>query len=161
MEYWCSNCKEIISEKIYQYSKQNHGSPLCINCQKQNNSDEKKRIYKKRKKQPTPEAHALYKALKERGVPAEYEKWDGYKHIDIAVVESKVNIEVDGSHHNFKSKQALSDLKRTIHSFKKGYVTLRIPNALVKENLDETADYIVKLLNESNEQLDSEEYDSW
>ncbi|WP_425269405.1 DUF559 domain-containing protein [Leptospira koniambonensis] len=84
--------------------------------------------------------------------------YDGFKHIDIAIPEAKVNIEVDGGHHNFDKKQALADLKRTYYSFKKGYLTLRIPNSLItKENLDETADYIVDFLHESIDQL---EYDN-
>ena len=98
----------------------------------------------------TYETIRLYFALKKRGVPAEMEKFDGYKHIDIAIPEARVNIEVDGGHHNFNRNQALSDLKRTYYSFKKGYLTLRIPNSLVTTDsyLNETADYIVDFLNE-------------
>ncbi|MBN1501954.1 DUF559 domain-containing protein [Candidatus Woesearchaeota archaeon] len=94
----------------------------------------------------------------ERGVPVQLEKWDGFKHIDIAITESKVNIEVDGQQHNFNTKQALSDLKRTYFSFKKGYLTLRIPNSLVKNRkiLEETADFITRFLNESLDQLEDE-----
>jgi len=44
---------------------------------------------------------------------------DGYKHIDIAIPEAKINIEIDGVHHNYNAQQALSDLKRTYYSFKK------------------------------------------
>ena len=96
----------------------------------------------------TQETIRLYFALKERGVHAEMEKFDGYKHIDIAIPRSKVNIEVDGLHHNSDSNQALSDLKRTYYSFLKGYLTLRIPNSLVYDDyiLNETADYIVNFL---------------
>jgi very-short-patch-repair endonuclease len=35
---------------------------------------------------------------------------DGYKTIDIAVTHARVNIEVDGLHHNFEPDQALADL---------------------------------------------------
>jgi hypothetical protein len=35
--------------------------------------------------------------LKKREVPAELEKFDGHKTIDIAVADARVNIEVDGS----------------------------------------------------------------
>ena len=59
--------------------------------------------------------------------------------------------------HNFNHKQALKDLKRTFHSFKKGYVTLRVPNKLIQEKLEETADYITHILNASLEQLEKEE----
>jgi very-short-patch-repair endonuclease len=87
----------------------------------------------------------LYLSLKSRGVPAELEKFDGYRTIDIAVVGAKVNIELDGPH-GHKYEQALSDLRRTLHSFHKGYLTLRIPNTLVHENLQETADSIIDFL---------------
>ena len=83
----------------------------------------------------------------ERNVPAELEKYDGYKTIDIAVTDAKVNIEVDGAHHNYDHRQALADLQRTYFAFKKGYLTLRIPNSLVKSNLNDTADYITQFLN--------------
>jgi len=101
--------------------------------------------------QTTEEALKLYFALKKRGVPAELEKFDGYKHIDIAIPEAKINIEVDGKHHNSNNRQALADLKRTYFSFLKGYYTIRIPNSLVYNDyvLNETADFIVGILNES------------
>jgi very-short-patch-repair endonuclease len=85
-------------------------------------------------------------SLKLRGVPAELEKFDGYNTIDIAVVDAKVNIEVDGPDRNYKCEQALSDLQRSLHAFRKGYLTLRIPNALVNENLEETANSIMDFL---------------
>jgi very-short-patch-repair endonuclease len=93
----------------------------------------------------------LYFALKKRGVPAKLEKCDGFKTIDIAVPDAKVNIEVDGGHHNFSSIQAMSDLRRTLFSFKKGYATLRIPNSLAKFNLDEAAELITEFLIESRD----------
>lgn len=88
----------------------------------------------------------LYLSLKFRGVPAELEKCDGHKTIDIAVVDAKVNIEVDGPQHNYKCEQALSELSRTFYSFQKGYLTLRIPNTLIRKNLEETADCITEFL---------------
>jgi very-short-patch-repair endonuclease len=99
----------------------------------------------------TKEQLALHGALVERGVPAQLEKWDGHKHIDIAIPDVKINLEVDGEHHNFDKKYALADLKRTFHSFAKGYTTVRIPNSLTrdKRTIEETADYVVALLNHS------------
>ena len=99
-------------------------------------------------------------ALKKREVPAQLEKYDGFKHIDIAVPEAKINIEVDGIHHNFNSTQALRDLKRTYHSFLKGYYTLRIPNSLVRNDsfLDETANFIVKILNENYDNINKKNF---
>jgi very-short-patch-repair endonuclease len=92
------------------------------------------------------EAVTLYFKLKEHGVAAELDKHDGYKTIDIAIEDAKVHIEIDGMYHNYNSHQTLSDLKRTYYSFKKGYPTLRIPNSLIRNNLDETVDYIIDLL---------------
>jgi very-short-patch-repair endonuclease len=137
----CLNCNAHIDLKVFEYSSNKFGFALCISCQK---------WIERKFDETTPETIKLYFSLRERGVPAQLEKNDGHKRIDIAVVEAKVNIEVDGAHHNFNSKQALSDLQRTYYAFKKGYFTLRIPNSLVWNNLAETADYITDLLNVSN-----------
>lgn len=102
----------------------------------------------------TNEAIALYFALKQRGVPAILEKNDGHKTIDIAVPDAKVNIEVDGEHHNYDAKQAMKDLERTLYSFKKGYSTLRIPNSLTRStnSLEQAADKITEYLIVSKDQ---------
>ncbi len=136
----CLQCGCYLNPVVFNYSTSNFGVPLCIPDQKWIQSMEGN---------CTLESIQLYFALKERGVPAELEKFDGFKHIDIAITEAKVNIEVDGGHHNFNNRQALADLKRTYFSFLKGYLTLRIPNSLVREHLDETADYLTDFLVES------------
>lgn len=137
---YCCECRINLPYNVFEYSVQKFGLPLCITHQ---------RWIENMESITTNETIRLYFALKERGVPAQMEKFDGFKHIDIAVPEAKVNIEVDGKHHNTETKQALSDLKRTYHSFLKGYFTLRIPNSLVRDDytLNETADYIVEILN--------------
>ncbi len=138
----CIECGCHISQSVFDYSISNMGHPLCMDHQKWLNA-----VYYN--SSTTPQAIELYFALRRRGVPAELEKWDGYKTIDIAVTEAKVNIEVDGKHHNYNHQQALSDLKRTFYSFQKGYLTLRIPNSLVEWSIEETADYITEFLIES------------
>lgn len=142
MSNCCLECYQYINQYVFGYSIQNFGVPLCIEHQE---------WIKQMSFQTTQETIRLYFALKVRGVPAEMEKFDGYKHIDIAIPEAKVNIEVDGGHHNFNTQQAFSDLKRTYHSFLRGYITFRIPNSLVYDDqiLEETADYLVKMLNEN------------
>lgn len=46
------------------------------------------------------------------------EKFDGFKHIDIAIPEAKVNIEVDGGHHNISTNRHwLSKVKQNIPTF--------------------------------------------
>jgi len=88
----------------------------------------------------------------------EYEKWDHHKHIDIAITKSKVNLEIDGPQHNLDPKQALSDLKRTYYSFKKNFITLRIPNCLVSnpQITKETAEFIHEFLIEGKEQSEED-----
>ena len=103
--------------------------------------------------EPTPEAKALFYELKRLGIPAELEKYDGYKTIDIAITSAMVNIEVDGNQHSCNATQALVDLQRTVYSMKKGFVTLRIPNCLIQDNLIETASYIKQFIKDSKNQL--------
>lgn len=145
MKYYnekCYECGSALSIGVIDFSKKTYGITLCMEHQQWINYMQNV---------TTQETIRLYFALKERGIPAQLEKYDGYKHIDIAIPEAKMNIEVDGRHHNHDAKQALSDLKRTYYSFLKGFYTLRIPNSLVYNDsiLEETADYIVELLNES------------
>ena len=139
---YCLECNQSMPQKVFEYSVQTFGLPLCRQHQDWINFMESQTTY---------ETIRLYFALKMRGVPAQMEKFDGFKHIDIAIPAAKMNIEVDGGHHNYNTYQALSDLKRTYHSFLKGYLTIRIPNSLVYNDnvLNETADYIVGLLNEN------------
>ena len=103
--------------------------------------------YYQNKPKPTLQAEKLGELLKKYGYHVEFEKYDGFKHIDIAIVNKKVNIEVDGGHHHGKT-QALRDLKRTFYSWNKDFVTLRIPNSLTEDDatLKETAEYIDKFL---------------
>jgi very-short-patch-repair endonuclease len=95
---------------------------------------------------PHQKALVLYLLLRKKGIPAELEKSDGHKKIDIAVVEARLNIEVDGSHHNTDHKQALTDVERTLYSFERGFYTLRIPNSLVKKHPVRTADYVEQII---------------
>ena len=138
----CLHCHSYIDEKVYTWSTTNFGFQLCYTCQSSINLNNN-----------TAEATKLYLSLKKRGVPAELEKFDGYKTIDIAVVDAKVNIEVDSHQHISNPKQALSALKRTCFSIQKGYLTLRIPNALIREYLEETADYITTFLLENKNKI--------
>jgi very-short-patch-repair endonuclease len=168
MGYYCSKCKKTIPYAVYSYSMENHGKALCREHQKSpsgiirnviktvfSDLEPKRRPYPKqrtfptkketKKTEPTPEAKSLYYALKKRGIRSELEKWDGFKHIDIAITSAKLNIEVDGKQHH-SHRQSLADLKRTFHSSKKGYETIRIPNTLVRKDVKEAAEYIAELV---------------
>ena len=135
----CVNCSINIDTKVYSNSTENFGHSLCMPCQ---NWFRGILEYTS----ATDEAINLYFALKKRGVPAILEKNDGFKTIDIAVPEAKVNIEVDGGHHNFNHRQAMRDLERTLYSYKKGFSTLRIPNSLARLHLEDAADKITEFL---------------
>jgi hypothetical protein len=136
----CRNCSAAINQHVISYSTETFGHPLCIPCQQDVGN---KFNYS------TKETINLYFSLRDRGVPAELEKFDGYKAVDIAVVEARVNIEIDGVHQVNNADEAFADLQRTFYSFKKGFLTLRIPSVLVKQNLNQTADYVTEFLNET------------
>lgn len=93
----------------------------------------------------TPQAEMLYNALIKRGIKCEKEKWDGYKHIDIAITWAKINIEVDGNQHYTDPKQMIADYKRNYYSNLKGYQTIRLPNFIIEQDLDEVADSIAQV----------------
>ena len=141
MRYYCIECGKSISQGILTFSIDKYNIPLCIEHQK---------WIDKKADRTTSEVIKLYFALKAKSIPAELEKYDGYKHIDIIIPKAKINIEIDGLHHNYNDKQAFSDLKRTFYSFLKGYYTLRIPNCLVKDDklLKETAKVIHQIFND-------------
>jgi very-short-patch-repair endonuclease len=143
----CSDCNERLEQKVYDYSILHFRIPLCRTCQ---------HASKRPAEKATPQARELYYALKKRGVPAELEKHDGYKTIDIAVTDAMVNIEVDGGQHINNAKQALADLQRTLHSFKKGWLTLRVPNCLIENHLEDAADHITEFLQESADGIEEE-----
>jgi len=135
----CEECHRGIPIEVEVYSGRKYGASLCRTCQKK--LDE---ILKR----STPYAVGLYYQLKNKGIPVELEKFDGYKHIDIAIPQAKINIEVDGKHHNTDPEQAMTDLKRTYYSFKKGYYTIRIPNSISYnlKHLEETAHYLSEII---------------
>lgn len=135
----CSECNQKLSTAERNYSLKNFGSLLCMDHQQ---------LLKEKFNKSQPRVVELYKALRQRGVPAEIEKFDGYKTIDIVIEEAKIHIEVDGLHHK-GPQQALTDLKRTFYSFCEGYVTLHIPNSLVEFDIDETADWLTEIIVEN------------
>ena len=138
-EFRCTRCDYHLSNKMQAYSINLCGYELCYKCQK---------WYANVEKHVTIQSKNLFLALKVRGVNVEMEKYDGFKHIDLAITgkKTKLNIEIDGLQHYNDAKQSYSDLLRTYHSFKKGFYTIRLPNILVSEKREETADVIVDIL---------------
>ena len=92
------------------------------------------------------EAIQLYYGLKEEGVSAMLEWWDGKKSVDIAISRVKLNIEIDCKYHMMTHEQAISDLEEAMHSFKNGFTTIRIPHVLIKHYLKETVLNIIGIM---------------
>lgn len=138
-------------KKCGAYTKYENG--LCKNCYNRRNTSSPRTFGNSTFRQPTPQARKLHDALKRRGIPAELEKWEGHKHIDIAIPSARINIEVDGQHHNFNDEQAFSDLQRTFFSFEKGYYTLRIPNSLIENRLNRAVDLVIGIIEKNRENL--------
>jgi len=96
-------------------------------------------------KKVTKQEKKLFNALRRRGVYCELEYNDGKKTVDIAINDSKIDVEVDGLYHYLRPKQIVSDIKRSRWSTKNGYSTIHIFNSIIDEHLEELADAICKV----------------
>ncbi len=93
-------------------------------------------------------AKLLYLGLKLHGIPVVLEFDDnGHKKVDIGIPQYNIFIEVDGPEH-YKIPQALTDLQRTLFSWKDDIHTIRIPNNLVKSqnNREKVVKFISSML---------------
>lgn len=95
-------------------------------------------------RQPTSEALALKLALERHGMRVLAEVDDGHKHIDLAIPDARINIEVDGNQHLTDPYQILADLKRGHYSDRLGYDTIHVPNLLIHSELERIAQAIAK-----------------
>ena len=91
------------------------------------------------KHHPTPEALALKEAIEGYGLRVLTELGDGHKHIDLAIPDAHINIEVDGSQHLANADQILRDLAREHYSDLLGYDTIHVPNQAIRDNLGHVA----------------------
>ena len=145
-DHFCLQCSSQIDSKTFEYSQKKYKFPLCEDCQiwfigKVFNT--------------TKETIQLYFALKGRGIRAQLEKYDNLKRVDIAIEESQLLIEVDGSQQNYNVTEALHDLKKTYFDLPNGSVTLKVPNSLVKFKIDQTSDIIYHLVIENKSRIGS------
>ena len=92
------------------------------------------------------EAIQLYYALRAKGAQPMLEWWDGNKSVDIAFSRVKLNIEIDTDYNLITHEQALKDLEESMHSFKNGFTTVRIPHLTVKYYLDDTVQNILDII---------------
>ncbi len=127
--YQCDICKSQIDKETYEFSNKIFNKGLCLNHQGA--------------KHP----RNLFIALKKRGVPCEFEVYDGYKYVDIAIHDIKLYIEVGETLNSTDPKQFLDDLKKDRFSNLGGYQTRRINFESIDKYLDEIADTLKDIYN--------------
>lgn len=96
----------------------------------------------------TQQAKDLHQALVNKGIAADLEFWDGHKHLDICIPAAKLYIEVDGMHHFTNPDQMARDFIRDHYSDDEGFSTLRIPNQVVVDQLEEVVAAIENVVTE-------------
>ncbi len=135
----CLECNKELSYLDHRNAMDSLGVELCAQHQA--------RMEQLVEKNNTPmEAIQLYYGLKEVGVQAMLEWWDGKKSIDIAISRVKLNIEIDVEYHMLTHEQAMNDLEEAMHSFKNGFTTIRIPHILIRHYLKETVHNIIGIM---------------
>ena len=135
----CLECSKELSYIDHKTAMETFGVELCKRHQSL--------ITKLIRKNKTPlQAVQLYYGLKEAGVPAMLEWWDGKKFVHIAISRVKLNIEIDTEYNMITHEQAVKDLDEAMQSFKNGFTTIRIPHILVKHYLKETINNVVDIV---------------
>ena len=135
----CLECNKELGYLDHKSSMETYGVELC--------AKHKTRIDRLIKSNNTPiAAIKLYYALKEVGVYPMLEWWDGKKSVDIAISRVKLNIEIDTEYQMLTHEQAINNLEDTMHSFKNGFTTIRIPHVVIKHYLQETVQSILGIM---------------
>ena len=91
-------------------------------------------------------AKLLYEALRARNIDAILEHNDGHKTVDIAVLDAKLFIEVDGLQHFTNPDQILRDFKRSHYSDGDDFRTFYVTNQIIEKYVNEVADALVKVI---------------
>jgi very-short-patch-repair endonuclease len=94
----------------------------------------------------TPQSRALCDALIQRGINAVPEHSDGYKHVDIAIPEARIYIEVDGLDHFTKPDRIIADFNRAYYSNVDGFNTFHVTNQIIEKYLNEVTNAIVDVV---------------
>lgn len=132
-------CKKELGYLDHRYAMERFGAELC--------QDHVSRLERLIKSHHTPaEAIMLYYRLKEAGVSAMLAWWDGKRTVDLAVSRAKLNIEIDCGFEGMTHDQALHGLEQSMHSFRNGFTTIRIPDFLVRNYLSETTSNILGII---------------
>lgn len=135
----CLECKKELGYLDHKNAMDSLGVELCVKHHS--------RMQDLIKHNDTPlEAVQLYYALKEAGINAMLEWWDGKKSIDIAISRVKLNIEIDSEYDKLTEEDAINNLEKAMHSFKNGFTTIRIPHIVVRYYLNETVKNIIGIM---------------
>jgi hypothetical protein len=135
--YQCLECQKTISEGVHIFSTKVHGFPLCLRHQcwiVESNA--------------SPEAKAVYFALKYNRLPAVLEYSDGNKTTDVAI-PGKLLIEMDARQSHI-TDEAFTDLFLDFYSWKGQVPTFKIPKATVNNpnQFKQTVNRLVALCTE-------------
>ena len=90
----------------------------------------------------------LYYGLKSVGESPMLEWWDGRKFVDLSFSRVKLNIEIDDKYEKLPFDIAIEYLQESMHSYKNGFTTIKVPHTLVKYNLRETVENILGIIEE-------------
>lgn len=97
------------------------------------------------------QAKALFDALCMKGIKAELEYYDGHKTVDIAILEAKLYIEVDGIQHFTNAEQIMRDFKRNHFSDGDDFSTFYVTNQIIDNYLNEVVDAITEVVRKRSE----------
>jgi hypothetical protein len=135
--YQCLECEKIISEGVHIFSTKVHGFPLCLKHQcwiVESNA--------------SPEAKAVYFALKYNHLPAVLEYSDGKKTMDIAI-PGQLFIEMDSKQREL-SEEAFTDLFLDFYSWNGQVPVFKMPTSTVNNPsaFKQTVNRLVELCTE-------------
>jgi len=118
--YQCLECGKTLSEGVHIFSTKVHGFPLCLKHQcwiVESNA--------------SPEAKAIYFALKHNRLPAVLEYCDGHQTMDVAV-PGKLFIQVEARQKPL-TEEAFTNLFLDFHSWKDQVPTFKMPRSTVND----------------------------
>lgn len=131
----CLECKKPLSYLDHRQSMERFRAELCKNHYN--------RMDRLVRRQEIPEAAVmLYYGLKEAGIPSMLAWWDGRRTVDLAISRVKLNIEIDRGLRSLTAEQAIVELEATMQAFQHGFSTIRIPEMLIRNHLQDTIEYI-------------------
>ena len=135
----CIECQKKLNDNQLNEALVTYRVPLC--------TKHKKRLDGLIEKHSTPiEAIQLYYGLKQANVRPMLEWWNGKRSVDIAISRAKLNIIIATEYERMTHEEAMHDLEDTMHSFKNGFTTIRIPKTLIQHYLLETIQNIIGIV---------------